>query len=130
VVKETVKWSGVAGLFGASSKAKGDGQWTWELTDINKPITIQPPEGCGGAASDIPVMKDATDKSSFGDTITYKSPSKLADVVEFYKKQMPAAGWKLSGEPDVSDEMASLEFRKAIKPPVFCSPLTRARRKC
>jgi hypothetical protein len=112
VVKETVSWSGVGGLFGAGSKAKGEGKWNWELSDVNQAVTIKPPENCGGAAADIPVMKDAIEKSSFGDTITYKSPSKLADVVEFYKKQMVVAGWKLEGEPDVADEYASLEFTK------------------
>ncbi len=112
VVKETVNWSGAAGLFGANSKAKGDGKWTWELSDVNQPITIQPPEGCGGAASDIPVMKDATEKSSFGDMITYKTASKVVDVVGFYKQQMPAKGWDLEGEPEVTDESASLNFTK------------------
>jgi hypothetical protein len=112
VVKEMVNWSGASGLFGTGSNAKGDGKWNWELSDVNQAITINPPENCGGAASDIPVMKDATEKSSFGDTITYKSPSKLADVIEFYKAQMPSAGWKLEGEPTISDEYASLEFSK------------------
>ena len=112
VVKETVNWSGAAGLFGTSSKSKGDGKWTWELSDVNQAISIQPPENCGGAANDIPVMKDATEKSSFGDMITYKTASKLADVAEFYKQQMPAKGWNLEGEPEVTDESASLNFTK------------------
>lgn len=111
VVKETVAWSGGTGLF-AQSGAKGDGKWTWELSDVNKAIPIKAPEGCGGAAADIPVMKDATDKTTFGDTLAYKSPSKLADVAAFYQKEMPAAGWKLTGEPEVSDEMAMMEFAK------------------
>ena len=112
VVKETVNWSGAAGLFGSNSKAKGDGKWTWELSDVNQAITIKPPENCGGAANDIPVMKDATEKSSFGDMITYKTASKVADVAEFYKQQMQAKGWDLEGEPEVTDESASLNFTK------------------
>ena len=110
VVKETVNWSGAVGLFGTSSKCKGDGKWTWELSDVNQLITIQPPENCGGAAADIPVMKDATEKTSLGDTIMYKTASKMADVAEFYKQQMPAKGWKLEGEPEITDEFATTEF--------------------
>ena len=110
VVKETVNWSGAAGLFGTSSKSKGDGKWTWELSDVNQAITVKPPENCGGAAADIPVMKDATEKTSLGDTIMYKTASKVADVVEFYKQQMPAKGWKLEGEPEITDESATMEF--------------------
>jgi hypothetical protein len=110
VVKETVAWSGGFGLFGAKPNAKGEGKWNWELSEVNQPITIKAPEGCGGGATGLPVMKDATDKASFGDALTYKSASKLKDVVAFYQKQMPAAGWKLEGEPEVTDEMATLQF--------------------
>ena len=112
VVKETVNWSGAAGLFGTNSKSKGDGKWTWELSNVNQPITVTPPENCGGAAADIPVMKDATEKTSVGDMIMYKTASKVADVVEFYKQQMPAKGWKLEGEPEVTDESATMQFSK------------------
>jgi len=113
VVKETVAWSGGAGLFGSQTSAKGDGKWNWELSDVNQAVTIQAPEGCGGAATDLPVMKDATDKATFGDALTYKTPSKLQDVVAFYQEQMPAAGWNLEGEPQISDEFATMEFTKA-----------------
>jgi hypothetical protein len=110
VVKEAVNWSGAAGLFGANSKSKGDGKWTWELSNVNQPITINPPENCGGAAADIPVMQDATEKTAVADTIMYKTASTVADVVEFYKQQMPAKGWKLEGEPEVAEESATMQF--------------------
>jgi hypothetical protein len=112
VVKETVNWTGASGLFGSGSDAKGDGKWNWELSNVDQPIDIKPPEGCGGAAADIPIMGDATEKSSFGDTITYKSATKLTDVVDFYQNEMKNAGWTLEGEPMISDEVASLEFSK------------------
>ena len=111
VVKEVTNWSGVAGLFGAGSN-KGDGKWTWEITDANANITIKAPENCGGEASSFPIMKDATDKSTFGDMLTYKTPSKLADVVKFYQTQMPAAGWKAQGEATITDQFAQMQFAK------------------
>lgn len=111
VVKEDVKFTGGRGLFSAAA-AKGDGKWLWELTDANQPVTVKAPENCGGAGTDLPVMKDATEKTSMGDMITYKSPSKLADVVKFYQQQMPAAGWQVEGEPQITDEFAQLEFSK------------------
>ena len=112
VVKEDVKFTGGRGLFGSTASAKGDGKWLWELTDANQPVAVKAPENCGGAGAELPVMKDATEKTSMGDMITYKSPSKLADVVAFYQKQMPAAGWKTEGEPEITDEFAQLEFSK------------------
>ena len=115
VVKETMNWSGVAGLFGSSSTAKGDGKWTCEITDVNLPITIKAPEGCGGESADIPIMKDATGKNRMGGTTMYTTPSKLADVVKFYQKEMPAAGWKAQGDATITDQFAQLEFVKGDK---------------
>jgi hypothetical protein len=114
VVKEDVKFTGGRGLFSATA-AKGDGKWLWELADANQPVTIKAPENCGGAGTDLPVMKDAIEKASMGDTLTYKSPSELADVVAFYQKQMPAAGWKAEGEAQVTDQFAQLEFSKGAQ---------------
>jgi hypothetical protein len=112
VVKEQVNFTGGRGLFGSSANAKGDGKWSWDLTDANQPVTVKAPDNCSGAGADLPVMKDATEKTSMGDMLTYKSPSKLADVVEFYQQQMPAAGWKAEGEPQITDQFAQLEFSK------------------
>lgn len=114
VVKDSVNWKGGAGLGAASgsSTTMGDGKWTLELSDVNQNMAIKPPENCGGAANSLPLMKDATEKSSFGDTTMYKTASKIADVVAFYKAQMPAAGWKLSGDPQVTEDSASMEFKK------------------
>ena len=67
------------------------------LTSINEPITIEPPEGVEkpGLPDDVPVMDDAEELSAFGTITTYKVKRPTADVVEFYKKEMPANGWKL-----------------------------------
>ncbi len=115
VVKDLLKWEGSAGLFGSTATSTGAGQWDWELSDANQPITITAPDNCQGAAGDIPMMPDAKEKSSLGDTIIYKSASKVADVVAFYKKAMPAAGWKLEGEPMTTDAFATLTFTQDSK---------------
>jgi hypothetical protein len=111
VVKEQVNFTGGRGLF-SSTNAKGDGKWLWELTDADQPVAVKAPDNCGGAGADLPVMEDAVEKTTMGDMITYKSPSKLADVAAFYQKQMPAAGWTAQGDPQITDEFAQLEFSK------------------
>ena len=114
VVKDSVKWTGGGGLFGlgASTTATGDGSWTWELSDVNKPIEIKPPEGCEGSQLDLPIMPDATEKSRFGDMTSYKSAGKPADVATFYKEELAAAGWKPEGEPTEMGEVVILNFAK------------------
>jgi hypothetical protein len=113
VVKDTVSWKGSNGFFGmGGSSGTGEGSWTWELSDANKPFTINPPEGCGGPQLDLPMMADAKEKSRFGNMTTYKSASKVADVVAFYKDKLAADGWTPEGEPTEMGDIAMLNFTK------------------
>lgn len=119
VVKDTMRWEGGLGFLGSlgddeddDGAGAGQGQWTWELRDVDQPITIEPPEVCISPASDLPIMADATEKGTLGDTIFYKTASKLADVVEFYQKEMAAAGWKADDDPTIMDTLAMLGFTK------------------
>jgi predicted small lipoprotein YifL len=114
VVKDVVNWEGGAGLFGAGPTAgeSGKGTWAWELKDPNGSFTITPPEGCESAAKGLPIMPDATDKTTMGDLTIYTTASKAADVVAFYQKEMAAAGWKQSAEPTSMEGFATLEFAK------------------
>lgn len=93
VVKSTFQGTGDGGLLGLGNGVKGKLTWTYELKSVNQPITIEAPANCGGAPSDVPMMSDATDESSFGPMTMYKSPTKLADVASFYQTQMKANGW-------------------------------------
>jgi hypothetical protein len=114
VVKDMVKWTGGGGLFGlgASTTATGDGSWTWELSDANKPFEIKPPAGCEGSQLDLPMMPDASEKSRFGDMISYKTAGKPADVATFYKKELAAAGWKPEGDPTEMGDVVMLNYAK------------------
>lgn len=84
----------------------------YNLTEVNGSFSITPPDGCQTAATDIPIMADATDKSSFGEMMTYSSASAFADIVQFYKTEMPNNGWQPGGEPTEMEGMAMLEFTK------------------
>lgn len=113
VVKDTVTWKGGGGFLGlGSSTATGDGSWTWELSEVNQPIEIKPPEGCSGSQLDLPIMPDASEKSRFGDMTSYKTASKPADVATFYKKELAAAGWQPEGEPTEMGDVVILNFAK------------------
>jgi hypothetical protein len=112
VVKDVMNWQGGAGLLGTSASSKGDGNWTWELSNVDQPLDIKAPENCGGAAKGLPIMADATGKTQMGDMLIYATAGKIADVVAFYEKELPAAGWQAEGEPSVTDEFATLQFTR------------------
>ncbi len=111
VVKDTVTWQG-GGFLGLGGEA-GEGTWTWELTEVNAPITIESPAACAApAGADLPVMPDAQDKTSMNNMLIYKTASSVADVAAFYKDALAESGWKLDGEPTEMGEVSMLNFAK------------------
>lgn len=111
----TVKYRAEAtgkGSFLSTTDAEGTLTVEYDLTDINSSFAIEAPSECQGPATDIPVMANAQDKSTFGDTISYSSPTALADVVAFYQAEMPQDGWQATGEPSNMEGFAMLEFAK------------------
>jgi hypothetical protein len=112
VVKYELSAEGKDTLFG---KAESEGKltWTYEVTEVNARFEIAAPADCESAASDVPVMPDATEKSSMGSLITYKSASTFQEVLDFYQDEMPANGWEPSaGEPLLTGELAMLAYEK------------------
>jgi hypothetical protein len=111
VVKYAAEASGKGTLFG-SSQEEGTIRFEYDLTDVNGSFTIEAPAECEVPATDIPIMADAQDKMTFGTTVSYSSPSALADVVAFYQAEMPKNGWQASGEPTGAEGFSMLEFSK------------------
>jgi hypothetical protein len=112
IVKYLLSAEGKDTLFG---KANSEGKLTWEyeVSDVNQRFEITPPADCESAASDIPVMPDATEQTTMGAMITYKSASPFREVVDFYQDEMPNNGWEPSGdEPMLTEELAMLTYEK------------------
>ncbi|MEM4724989.1 MAG: hypothetical protein QXP01_08265 [Candidatus Hadarchaeum sp.] len=66
----------------------------FDLMDINKPITIEPPAGVKPAMpEDIPAMDDAMELGAAFGMITYKTNKDVQTVTAFYETQMPIYGW-------------------------------------
>jgi hypothetical protein len=113
VVKETTSWEGGAGPFGAAlGGTDGKGEWTWEVTEINQPIDIQPPEACKTAASELPMLPDASDKILMGPMTSYLTASSMKEVTDFYRQELRAAGWEEQEGGMVTDEFVMLTFMK------------------
>lgn len=77
---------------------KTTGSWTWDIYDVNQPITIQPPEGAPIWPEDIPVYPGATDKSMMGSMMMFSSADPVENVAEFYRNEMPGLGWTAGEE--------------------------------
>jgi hypothetical protein len=79
---------------------QGHVDWTYDLTEINTPVDIQPPAGCQASANaSLPQMPDASNVVAFGTTVNYTTASPVADVVAFYNAQLPPLEPVMNYEP-------------------------------
>src|SRR6185295_18215256 len=114
-----VKYVGTAtGKNTALSSKMADGTFTWEynVQDANQLEAIELPKECESAkpADDIPAPPNATDKSGFGRMMTFKTSDTPADVAAFYKRELPAQGWK-AGDGNAMGELQMLSFSKGSR---------------
>lgn len=99
------------GIFGTSA-GEGILRFEYNVLDINQPISITPPDGCGGAPADVPVLPDAQNMATFGELITYTSATSLEEASEFYNAQMAANGWSAQPGAGGVPGFAQLTFTK------------------
>jgi hypothetical protein len=112
VVKFTAEATGKGQLWASNKQGEGTFTIEYNVTQVNKSFKIEAPETCKSAASDIPVMADAKDKSVLGDMVAYTSASPFADVVKFYKDEMSKGGWKAAEDSSEMEGVAILNFAK------------------
>lgn len=105
-VRFAISWAGTQ-----EDGKKIQGDWTYDVYDVNKPITIQPPEGATGVPEDIPIYPGATDQAIMDDLIMFSSADPVADVAEFYRNEMPRQGWT-AGEESTLGNMVTQEWTK------------------
>ncbi len=86
--------------------------WDYELTDINQPGPIVLPAGC---QLDAPIMGDSSNVLILPRYAGFDTASSVADVVAFYKQQMPSIGWAVKSEPFEGSDRAAIEFSKGAQ---------------
>lgn len=111
VVKQVIEGTG-KGFLLADDTQEGTTRLEYEVTDADASFDIVAPENCETPSTDIPAMADAVEKMSFGEMLSYRSPSPFADVLSFYKTEMPAAGWQESGDALQQEGFAQLTYTK------------------
>ena len=72
-----------------------EGRWESDVTDINKPIKIEAPEGvaAAGLPDDIPLIDGAHDVNAMMGMVGFKVDKAVAEVSKFYQAAMPENGW-------------------------------------
>lgn len=96
---------------------KGRLDFSYKLTDVNQPFSIDLPPGALAAASgpeDIPIPDNAQGVANMGSLITFSSPDTPTQLADYYKVQMPGFGWSEVSSDDLGG-MLMLEFTKEGK---------------
>lgn len=113
VVKYVLSTTASAEYFGADTA--GTLAWDYELTDLNKPVTIQLPADCPPGMVTAPQLPDATNVVSVPGSLTFNTSMGPADAAAFYQEQLPTLGWKQVGEPTINDTSALVDFTQDSK---------------
>ena len=73
---------------------------TSETYDINKPFTIEAPEGVEtpGLPDDIPMMEGASNFVAMAQMVRYDVAGAVQDGIDFYTAAMPDKGWEAGEE--------------------------------
>ena len=95
----------------------------YELTDVGKPVKIQLPTTCPGGMIDVPKLPDASNADNEPGTLIYNTSATVADAAAFYQKQLPALGWILQRQAEVTNGKALINFSKDnLSMSIFITP--------
>lgn len=91
-------------------------RWEYDLTEMNSIIDIPLPESCQlaaeGGVNDLPVPDNAQELSIIGSMLSFNSPDDASELADFYRSEMPVAGYILSDET-VYDDFYVITYIKA-----------------
>ena len=96
--------------------AQGTMQVVFNLSEVNQPITIEPPPEALEQAKgreDIPMLPDAKVEFSTPQFISYSTASSVMEAGNFYEEEMPKKGWKGDATNEVSEDATYLNYTKA-----------------
>ncbi|MFN4294582.1 MAG: hypothetical protein ACK4JD_10665 [Thermoflexales bacterium] len=93
-----------------------EGKLTLEyvVLGVNKEKPIKLPPGCTPpkpVAADIPLPKSAANAFTQNGMTVFQSEEKVEALIAFYKKEMPAKGWK-AGETQIVGDVTLMDFTK------------------
>jgi hypothetical protein len=108
VLKFSLTLTGGPDYFGEGSD--GTLTWTYDVTKADQPAAILLPKDCPEGLVDAPVMDDAQNVQRLPGTTMYTTHATVAQISDFYQKQLPTAGWKLDGKPGIGDKAGFLTF--------------------
>lgn len=110
VVRYAGKYEGKGALL-LGNMAEGAMTWNYELKDIGQVGAITPPKSCAPPGAGVPIPPGAKDKSSIMGMTSFKTADPVKAVLDFYKKELGALGYK-AGAENAFGTMTQIEFAK------------------
>jgi outer membrane lipoprotein-sorting protein len=77
------------------AEQEGTFDYSYEVYDVNAPITIEPPAGAtaAGLPEDVPLYPGATELFTMEELTTFSAADDVATVTDFYRAELVAQGW-------------------------------------
>jgi len=96
VVRFTMSWTETR------EEQEGSGSLTYDVSDVNAPITIEAPEGAAGMPDDVPSYPNATDLLVMEGMASFSTADDVATVADFYHTELAAQGWSNESDDEFS----------------------------
>ncbi|MCX7682229.1 MAG: hypothetical protein N2508_09765 [Anaerolineae bacterium] len=90
---------------------EGAARFSYEVSDVNAPITIKPPENAVSFPEDVPPYPTAADLMLMEGLISFSTTDDVTTVADFYSKELPARGWT-KGEDMTLEGMVNQSWTK------------------
>jgi hypothetical protein len=110
IVKYNLTLNGGAEYFGDGGE--GTLTWAYTVTKVGQPAAIKLLKDCPEGLVDAALMADAEDVERYPGATLYRTSSTIAQVADFYVKNLPTAGWKATTAPIIEEKMALLNFKQ------------------
>ncbi len=108
VVRYVLRLSGDAAFLGDGTS--GTMSWTYELHDVNVPVTDPLPGACPGGSLDVPAMPGAVDVLRGPGALAFTTSVGLAEVVAFYGEVAATDRWTAADKPLIAGDSVLFEF--------------------
>ncbi len=100
----------------------GSGEYSYEVYDVNVPLTIEPPEGLTAQPEDLPQYPNATGTGMVGDITTFSTSDDAATVADYYRNQLPALGWSNESDTEFGGVVMQVWHKEGRTASIAISP--------
>ncbi len=103
--------TGQADYLSADQPQDGSLQFELNVFDVNQPLVVELPDECLNSGG-YPMLENASEITSLGEFITYKTSTSVEETVAFYQAKMVEQDWSAAEEAVIFEDSVYLSYER------------------